>query len=297
MRQTLQRGPVARSQAKPAPKAAKCLSKLDKGNHRPKSVDRLEPLPACVVDWPLGREKRRRQKIAAALLPKLLKQMEAPPVDDATRDRLVTFLYRAGSEGLTAVVRAIVETGPDCANARAFREPVISAVHSVALRRPDWFQKRLPELLAAVDQLPPLMMLVDVMRGLDLFREDSLPRYLAMVIENKLRPILDADQLSPREAARQRREQERALIADARRRRNERAAENNPALMALYGSRPEVLHRASHTALEALASRPLPAAVRAKFERMIIAGERVTGRAVEAAYRATRPATKRRPRR
>jgi hypothetical protein len=51
-------------------------------------------------------------------------------------------------------------------------------------------------LIAAFDQIP-LQEIVKTMRGLDLFKESSIGRYLSMIVENKVRKILFPPQPEP----------------------------------------------------------------------------------------------------
>lgn len=68
-------------------------------------------------------------------------------------------------------------------------EPVIIAIASVMSWRPQWPECGLA-WIEAFDSIP-LLVIVEVMRDLDLFKEQSIARYLSMIIHNKLMRVLD----------------------------------------------------------------------------------------------------------
>ena len=70
-------------------------------------------------------------------------------------------------------------------NENALVEPCVSAVNDAM--RPEWTDRGLA-WIEAFDALP-LIQIVYTMRELDLFSEQSLPRYLGMVITNKLAKV------------------------------------------------------------------------------------------------------------
>ena len=118
----------------------------------------------------------------------ILDALEAPPINEATRRRLQRILYLREYFGrdrghVVLVLRCILES---TGNEGALIEPVVSAV-SGALK-PAWENLGL-DLVAAFDQIP-LLAIMQSMRELDLFAEDSLGRYLGMIIYNKLLKIL-----------------------------------------------------------------------------------------------------------
>jgi hypothetical protein len=77
----------------------------------------------------------RRDKAAAATLDRLLKALEAPPVDESARARLARLLDRHGAPHVTLLIRTIIESE---GNANALIEPVIGAVSSVMVFHPEW---------------------------------------------------------------------------------------------------------------------------------------------------------------
>lgn len=121
---------------------------------------------------------------AAEQLTKLLSEMEVPPIDDAARLRLQRLMYFHGPEHVTLLIRTIIESA---GNEGALIQPVISAVSEVMSRHRDWTDKGLA-WIEAFDSIP-LLATVETMRGLDIFEERSLARYLAVGLSNKLRHL------------------------------------------------------------------------------------------------------------
>jgi hypothetical protein len=120
-------------------------------------------------------------------LPGLLKDLEAPPIDDANRARLEYLIARRGSETVTLLIRTIIESE---GNENALVEPIIDAVASVMLFEPQWPERGLA-WIEAFDDLP-LTVILQVMRDLDLFKESRLSRYLTTILRNKLAKVFDA---------------------------------------------------------------------------------------------------------
>jgi len=79
------------------------------------------------------------------------------------------------------LIRTIIESE---GNEQALVEPVVSAVSFVMVRHRDWTNKGLA-WIEAFDSLP-LLQIAETMRGLNLFKEESLAHYLSMVLSNKL---------------------------------------------------------------------------------------------------------------
>jgi hypothetical protein len=97
--------------------------------------------------------------------------MEASPsVTDEVLARLQKLAERHGEQHATLLVRTIIESE---GNEQALVEPVISAVSSVMVWHPDWTNRGLA-WIEAFDSLP-LLQIVETMRGLNLFKEESLP--------------------------------------------------------------------------------------------------------------------------
>lgn len=91
-----------------------------------------------------------------------------------------------GPEHVTMLARTIVESDE---NEEALIEPIISAVSSVMTQRPYWPERGL-DWIAAFDGIP-LLDLLSTMRSLEIFSEQSLPRYLSMVLSIKLARALE----------------------------------------------------------------------------------------------------------
>jgi hypothetical protein len=102
---------------------------------------------------------------------RILAAMEASPsVTDEVLARLQKLAERHGEQHATLLVRTIIESE---GNEQALVEPVISAVSSVMVWHPDWTNRGLA-WIEAFDSLP-LLQIVETMRGLNLFKEESLP--------------------------------------------------------------------------------------------------------------------------
>ncbi|MBR1212063.1 hypothetical protein [Bradyrhizobium sp. JYMT SZCCT0180] len=95
-------------------------------------------------------------------------------------------IYFQGPQHVTLLIRTIVESE---GNDGALIDPVISAVSSVMSCRRDWTDKGLA-WIEAFDSIP-LLAIVETMRGLDLFHETSLARYMAVSLSNRLRKHFD----------------------------------------------------------------------------------------------------------
>jgi hypothetical protein len=182
-------------------------------------------------------------------------------------------------------------------------------------RRPDRVElaDRGLDLIQAFDHIP-LQKIVETMRGLDLFKESSIRRYLPISVENKVRRILFPPQPEPVRAPskKERIAADKQATAAANRRIVEQKIElgrrlaelrdstpsnqvfgrivrrqfglDDPLHVAemmrvarLYGDRPEIVRNVSWHALTELASSATSEAERHKFEARILAGKRVTG--------------------
>lgn len=125
-------------------------------------------------------------------LDKVLADTEAPPIDAAVRGMLLRMIYRrdtydggGGSGHVRLLIRTITESE---GNEGALIEPIVSAVSSCMRSR--WTRRGLA-WVEAFDQIP-LLKILETMRSLGLFREESLAHYLSMIIHNRLLKILDA---------------------------------------------------------------------------------------------------------
>jgi hypothetical protein len=112
-------------------------------------------------------ERTARARDAAARLDRLLIALEAPPVDEAARARLAKMLDRHGAQHVTLLIRTIIESD---GNANALVEPVISAVSSVMIFRPEWANRRL---------------------DLQLFRPTSIGHYYFLSLRNRLWKVFE----------------------------------------------------------------------------------------------------------
>jgi hypothetical protein len=133
----------------------------------------------------------------AAEVHSILDAIDAPPIDDHGLFTFQKILYRRkyfdyDARGqIILTCRCILESE---ANEGAFAEPFVSAVHGVCSKQS--FADRGLDLVAAFDHIP-LQQIVKTIRGLDLFKESSIGRYLSMIVENKVRKILFPPQPEP----------------------------------------------------------------------------------------------------
>ena len=121
-----------------------------------------------------------------AALQRLLMSMERPIVPADVRSKLLTDYRRHGAGHVTLFIRTITESE---GNEGALVEPIVSAVSSVISSHRNWTEKGLA-WVEAFDALP-LVQIVDTMRGLDLFKEESLAQYLSWSLSNKLRKVFE----------------------------------------------------------------------------------------------------------
>lgn len=237
----------------------------------------------------------------------ILVSLEAPPVDERTLLALQRIHYRRnlfGSDGMghiVIVLRCILEfTG----NETALIEPIVTAVSS-CLRTE--FVERGVVLLEAFDQLP-LLDILESMRGLDLFKEQTIGHYLGDVLHNKLLRILAPAKPAPRPIKAPAipklprfltrvPEVEKSISLGIEllalraaipgnaefghqvRRRfdiDQKTASGAMKAARAYGTRPEIYRRLSWIALTELSSPKMSPSVRQAIEAKILAGELVT---------------------
>jgi hypothetical protein len=153
---------------------------------RPPRLDVSRPTPAF---WESEAVSRQLQNILDAL--------EVPLIDAQARRMLQRLLHRhdkfLGGDGrghVTLLIRTILESE---GNQDALIEPIVSAV-SLCMR-PEWTNKGLA-WIEAFDSVP-LVAILQTMRGLDLFSEQSLGHYYAIAIRNKLAAILEPEVSKP----------------------------------------------------------------------------------------------------
>jgi hypothetical protein len=242
----------------------------------------------------------------------ILDSVEAPLVDSQVRLTLQKHLYRAeifGTDGrghITLLIRTILESEN---NADALVEPIVSAVSSCM--RPAWTDLGL-RWIEAFDKIP-LTAILQQMRGLNLFSENSIAHYYSVALQNKLAAILEP---TARPATKPQRERKpprvltriagvaanvalgRQLVALRAQVKSNRAfshavrarfdidtqhAVECAAAARAYGSRPEIFGKLSWNALVALSSPTMPAPVRLDLEVHILAGERIGAPQIRAA--------------
>ncbi|WP_131522882.1 hypothetical protein [Nitrobacter sp. Nb-311A] len=93
------------------------------------------------------------------------------PIIEATARARSERVLRYHDEGHVNLLIVMIIESAD--NENALVTPVIEAVHHVMTRQCAWTEKG-SEWLEAFDHLPPLMTILEVMRGLDLVLETSL---------------------------------------------------------------------------------------------------------------------------
>jgi hypothetical protein len=122
------------------------------------------------------------------MLPGLLKDMEAPPVDDIARARLERLIYWHGADHVTLLVKAIIESE---GNQDALVEPVISAVSSVMSFKPEW-PNRGGAWIEAFDKIP-LVTLLRTLRGLKIFQPGGMgeSQHYLVSLRNQLWEIFE----------------------------------------------------------------------------------------------------------
>lgn len=249
----------------------------------------------------------------AKAVAEILAAVDARPVDSTVRLALQRIYHRKelfGGDGrgqVTLVIRTILESE---GNADALVEPIVGAVEMAM--RPQWTERGLA-WIEAFDQIK-LTEILQTMRGLDLFSEQSLPAYFSDVLHNKLLKILGPAKAAAKPAAKPEPKPPRSLtrvpgveknihlglellslrstikgnaaFGHAVRHRFDVDGQHACEVMKVaraYGTRPEIFTRLSWNALLYLASPALPAAAREALERRIVAGERVGAPEIRAA--------------
>lgn len=259
-----------------------------------------------LVEWGAALEAAKR----------LLVALDAPAVTPEALERLQKLIRYRGEQHATLVIRTIIESE---GNELALIEPVISAVSDVMRRRPGWPERGVA-WIAAFDGIP-LLQLVETMRGLEIFREESLGTYLAVAIESRLlRIFTEAPALeiaspakipmskarTPAILAKVALGRELAAIRDrtpnnrkfgelvrAKYDLEAQAACDMMRVARAYGDREEITSRLSWSALVTL-SGSLSLSTRRALEERILAGERVGVTQIVEAGKA-KPATKAKP--
>lgn len=146
---------------------------------------RIEPI-LDGVRWPSQQQRAAAAEYASKALPGLLKDLEAPSIDDATRARLERLIVWRGIEVATLLIRTIIESE---GNEDALTEFVISGVAEVMRMRPDWPERGLA-WIEAFDQVS-LLGTLDRMRSLKCFTVNEAPGFFCRSIQNQLRDILE----------------------------------------------------------------------------------------------------------
>jgi hypothetical protein len=227
---------------------------------------------------------------------RLLIALDAPPVTPKALERLQKLIRYRGEQHATLVIRTVIESE---GNEFALIEPVISAVSQVMTRQPDWPEKGIA-WIAAFDGIP-LLQIVETMRELEIFREDSIGSNLAVSLENRLanlfaapapevaQPIIPMSQARiPGILAKVALGRELAALRDrtpnnrkfgelARAKCDLAAAEVSELIRVAraYGDREEIVSRLSWQALVVLSGSILSAPTRQSIEKRILAGERI----------------------
>jgi hypothetical protein len=245
-------------------------------------------------------------EVIATQLQNILDALEVPPIDAETRGIFQRMLYRQKYFGgdvrgrIVFIIRCITESS---GNENALIGPVVSAVSSCVTSE---LTNRGLQLIEAFDKIP-LVSILETMRGLDLFREESLSYYLSIVVRNKLAAILQAarpasktvrvksEPKPPRTVTRisaierkialglqleNLKSKTSGIIEFGRLRRKlgvePVSAQEALRVARLYGQRPEIYRCLTWLALVELSSPGLPLQARTEFESKIIAGDRFT---------------------
>jgi hypothetical protein len=115
---------------------------------------------------------------------------DVPPIDDKVRLTLQRWLYRqdkyfggGGAGHITAILRIFLESDT---NRDALLEPILCAVAFAHGR----FARHGLALLDAMDTIK-LRELLETMRSLDIFSEESISTYMEIAIRNRIAKILE----------------------------------------------------------------------------------------------------------
>jgi hypothetical protein len=131
-------------------------------------------------------ERQAAARYAAEVLPGLLRDLEAPPIDDAARDKLERLIVWRGRAAVTLLVRTIIESEGNESALTAF---VIDGVAAVMTQRPDWPERGLA-WIEAFDRVS-LLGTLDRMRALKCFTVKEAPGFYCRSIQNQLCDILE----------------------------------------------------------------------------------------------------------
>lgn len=260
-----------------------------------------------LVEWGAALEAAKRLLIA----------MDAPAVSPEALERLQKVIRYHGEKHATLVIRTIIESE---GNELALIEPVVRAVSDVMKRNPEWPEKGVA-WIEAFDGIP-LLQIVETMRGLEIFREESLGTYLAMSLESRLAklfteapaPVIAPAANIPMSQARvpgilakvalgselaelrDRTPNNRKFGELARAKCDLTASEVSELIRVAraYGDREEITSRLSWQALVALSGSILSAPTRQSIEKRILAGERIGVTQIKEAGKA-KPTTKAKP--
>jgi hypothetical protein len=277
--------------------------------------------PTCGVDH-MGRPRNPppppermpwHTKAIADQIDAIMTAMEISAIDAETRGIFERKLYReryfhndARGE-IIFLIRCILESS---GNEGALVGPVVSAVNGAL--RPEWTARGL-ELIEAFDQIP-LMPLLETLRSVDIFREESLGHYMSIALRNKLAAILEPAVAKPAKV----KQAPKPPLAVTRVPQIEKAISFGVELQAVraaivcnklysrevrkrfpdvdpitasesmrvarvYAARPEIYRAAAWAVLIELASPKMSATVRQAMEAKIITGETVTAKQIRAA--------------
>jgi hypothetical protein len=276
--------------------------------------DDLPPPPGVV----LCRESWDNPGTASQVRAVLDSFEDVPPIDDKVRQTLQRWLYRqdkyfggGGAGHITAILRIFLESDT---NRDALVEPILCAVAFAHGR----FARHGLALLDAMDTIK-LSELLETMRSLDIFSEESISTYMEIAIRNRIAKILEPvvpepvkikpPPKPPRAVTRiPAIEKKIALglqLLDAqskatgniefRRLRRKLGVEPVSAQVALrvagiYGRRPEIYRSLTWLALVELSSPSLPPDARTEFESKIVAGHRFTHTQIRARRPLKKPA-------
>lgn len=138
------------------------------------------------IRWPSVAERQAAARYAAEVLPGLLRDLEAPSIDDAARDKLEHLIVWRGRAAVTLLIRTIIESD---GNENALTAFVIDGVAAVMAQRPDWPERGLA-WIEAFDRVS-LLGTLDTMRSLKCFTVREAPGFYRRSIQNQLRDILD----------------------------------------------------------------------------------------------------------
>lgn len=138
------------------------------------------------IRWPSVAERQAAARYAADVLPGLLRDLEAPSIDNAARDKLERLIVWRGRAAVTLLIRTIIESE---GNESALTEFVIDGVAAVMAQRPDWPERGLA-WIEAFDRVS-LLGTLDTMRSLKCFTVKEAPAFYRRSLQNQLRDIFE----------------------------------------------------------------------------------------------------------